>query len=82
MLATFKRGPRLGFKSLVFLAQTLNELMHGHNRVNTVDIGTAKGKTLLKATTHGIEKNAGNTVGRFFLIAGLHAVENAFEGFG
>ena len=55
--------------------------MHRQNGIYAVHIGPAKCETLLKTSTHGIQKNPRNTVGRFFLIACLDAVKDAFKGF-
>ena len=64
---------------IIFLAQILEDLMHGGDFVNPMHVGATEGESALEIALHGTGEREGDAVGRLFRIAGLHAVVDALE---
>lgn len=68
--------------SVEFFLKRPDQFVHGQNLVYTEHIGAAEGESLAEVAAHGVDQSKGDAVGRFFLLTGAHAMENALERFG
>ena len=53
--------------------------MYGNDVVDAGDVFAAEGEPTLKVALHGVDEGGGDAIGGLFLLAGLHAMEDALE---
>ena len=64
---------------LISSLQRGNQVVYGNDVVDAGDVFAAEGEPTLKVALHGVDEGGGDAIGGLFLLAGLHAMEDALE---